>query len=459
MPQRARLRAARATTCGSRRAAASSYRSPCAPRSRARARSRSRSRFPTSSAGAAPRTARREAASAQVSTANESVRPLAAAVPRRSLDAAHDHGAGRVRVRRASRGTWPRSAATASSPRSRAGLRARGRARHAPLPRAPPGRGRRRSPIRSRASILHEYRRGEMAACREIPFIPYYGSVDATPLFVILLAEYLRWTGDLRWRASSGRRRAPRSGWIGDGEPRRRSSPTAAARRSGLANQGWKDSCDAIMHASGAMAVGAGRAGRGPGLQVRGAPRRRGGAGQRSATTERPPALTRARRAARAVRARVLAAMPRRSTRSRSTARARRAGWSARTPATASGRASPASTAPRRWPSASSPTTCSAAGASARCRSRERLYNPMSYHNGSIWPHDTAIVAAGLKRYGHVDGVPDARHRPLRSVPGVRGRADARALLRVPADDRARARRGIPSRARPRPGRQACRCT
>ena len=44
--------------------------------------------------------------------------------------------------------------------------------------------------------ILHELRTGEMAACREIPFIPYYGSVDATALFVMLLAEYVRWTGD-----------------------------------------------------------------------------------------------------------------------------------------------------------------------------------------------------------------------------------------------------------------------
>src|SRR5438552_6203361 len=45
--------------------------------------------------------------------------------------------------------------------------------------------------------ILHEYRRGEMANCRESPCIPYSGTIDATPLFVMLLAEYARWTGDL----------------------------------------------------------------------------------------------------------------------------------------------------------------------------------------------------------------------------------------------------------------------
>src|SRR5438874_13405574 len=44
--------------------------------------------------------------------------------------------------------------------------------------------------------ILHEHRRGAMATCREIPFIPYYGSVDATPLFVMLASAYLKWTDD-----------------------------------------------------------------------------------------------------------------------------------------------------------------------------------------------------------------------------------------------------------------------
>ena len=51
--------------------------------------------------------------------------------------------------------------------------------------------------------IVHELRRGEMAACREIPFIPYYGSVDATPLFVMLLAEYLALDGRPRARRAS----------------------------------------------------------------------------------------------------------------------------------------------------------------------------------------------------------------------------------------------------------------
>ena len=53
--------------------------------------------------------------------------------------------------------------------------------------------------------IIHELRRGEMANCREIPFIPYYGSVDATPLFLMLLAEYWKWTGESASPAPCGR--------------------------------------------------------------------------------------------------------------------------------------------------------------------------------------------------------------------------------------------------------------
>jgi glycogen debranching enzyme len=102
--------------------------------------------------------------------------------------------------------------------------------------------------------ILHELRRGEMAACREIPFIPYYGSVDATPLFAMLLAEYLRWTGDRALVGELWPSLERALGWILG--PARDESYLRYARRSpvGLGNQGWKDSHDAIMHASGELA-------------------------------------------------------------------------------------------------------------------------------------------------------------------------------------------------------------
>ncbi|HLH74460.1 MAG TPA: glycogen debranching N-terminal domain-containing protein, partial [Chloroflexota bacterium] len=103
--------------------------------------------------------------------------------------------------------------------------------------------------------ILHELRRGELAHCNIIPFNPYYGTVDATPLFVILLAEYYRVTGDvlllrelephlraaLDWMESYGD--LDHDGFL---EYQSRSS-------SGLTNQGWKDSWDAIMYKNGEL--------------------------------------------------------------------------------------------------------------------------------------------------------------------------------------------------------------
>jgi glycogen debranching enzyme len=104
--------------------------------------------------------------------------------------------------------------------------------------------------------ILHEYRDGEMTRCGEVPFGPYYGSVDATPLFLILLSETFNWTADeeLVKELLPAAHRA--LDWIdqygdldGDGfvEYLRRSPK-------GLANQGWKDSWDANMHRDGTVA-------------------------------------------------------------------------------------------------------------------------------------------------------------------------------------------------------------
>jgi glycogen debranching enzyme len=104
--------------------------------------------------------------------------------------------------------------------------------------------------------VFHEMRRGEMALTREVPFIPYYGSVDSTPLALILLYEYIRWTMDLeslkRWWPEALRA----MGWIekwGDADSDgfleyAKQSPT------GLVNQGWKDSHDSVMHEDGTLA-------------------------------------------------------------------------------------------------------------------------------------------------------------------------------------------------------------
>lgn len=104
--------------------------------------------------------------------------------------------------------------------------------------------------------ILHEYRNGEMTRDGEMPFGPYYGSVDATPLFLILLSETFNWTADDQLVEELLPNAYAALGWIdnygdldGDGfvEYRRRSPK-------GLINQGWKDSWDANMHRDGTVA-------------------------------------------------------------------------------------------------------------------------------------------------------------------------------------------------------------
>jgi glycogen debranching enzyme len=104
--------------------------------------------------------------------------------------------------------------------------------------------------------ILHEYRAGEMTRDGEMPFGPYYGSVDATPLFLILLSETFNWTDDEQLVEELLPNAYAALEWIdkygdldGDGfvEYLRRSPK-------GLVNQGWKDSWDANMHRDGTVA-------------------------------------------------------------------------------------------------------------------------------------------------------------------------------------------------------------
>jgi len=250
--------------------------------------------------------------------------------------------------------------------------------------------------------ILHEYRRGELAACREIPFIPYYGSVDATPLFLVTLAEYLRWTGDLALARELWPAAERALGWLAqatqdDGYLRyQRRSPL------GLEHQGWKDSRDAVMHASGEPAkppialvevqgylyaawLGAaevaeqvGRPELAPGLRERAARLRE--RFERDFWME-DLAFYALALDGRDEPCRVITSNPGHCLwtgivdRTRAAAVARRlmaddvfTGWGLRT-----------------------------------LGARERLYNPMSYHNGSVWPHDTAIAALGMRRYGLVE--------------------------------------------------------
>ncbi|MEX2203368.1 MAG: glycogen debranching N-terminal domain-containing protein, partial [Actinomycetota bacterium] len=105
--------------------------------------------------------------------------------------------------------------------------------------------------------ILHELRRGELATLGEVPHTPYYGSHDSTPLFLILLEEYERWTGDteLVRRLEPAARAALK--WIeGPGDPDEDGYLEYRTRSpKGLENQCWKDSWNSILFADGSLAA------------------------------------------------------------------------------------------------------------------------------------------------------------------------------------------------------------
>jgi glycogen debranching enzyme len=252
--------------------------------------------------------------------------------------------------------------------------------------------------------ILHEVRHGEMAALGEVPFGRYYGSVDATPLFVMLAAAYWRQTDDVatierlwpnleralewmdRWGDADG------DGFV----------EYARQTHAGLRQQGWKDSADSVFQADGSLATGpialcevqgyafAARSGAADlaerlGQAERAAELRRQAADLReqfdaafwddelatyviALDGEKRPCRIRASNAAHALLTGI--ARPERAERLVPTlmSDASYSGWGIRTVA---------------------------AG--------EARYNPISYHNGSVWPHDNAMAALGLSRYGFLD--------------------------------------------------------
>ena len=104
--------------------------------------------------------------------------------------------------------------------------------------------------------ILHEMRYGEMTAFEERPHSPYYGCADATPLYVVLLDEYERWTGDRRLVRSLEREARAALAWIDDYANLRGDGYVWYQRRNektGLENQCWKDSWDSISYRNGKL--------------------------------------------------------------------------------------------------------------------------------------------------------------------------------------------------------------
>lgn len=101
--------------------------------------------------------------------------------------------------------------------------------------------------------IMHEIRYGELANTNQIPFTPYYGTIDATPLFLVLLTEYVRWTGNVEIVATLNENIEAALNWIDQYGDRDGDLFVEYHQESskGIANQGWKDSGDSIVHRNG----------------------------------------------------------------------------------------------------------------------------------------------------------------------------------------------------------------
>lgn len=105
--------------------------------------------------------------------------------------------------------------------------------------------------------ILHEIRLGEMARCLEIPHTPYYGTVDATPLWLMLYAEYYAWTHDQETLDRLWTNALAAMDWIDRNCQATGYLQYARKSKRGLVNQGWKDSGDCIVNRKGELAEGA----------------------------------------------------------------------------------------------------------------------------------------------------------------------------------------------------------
>ena len=105
--------------------------------------------------------------------------------------------------------------------------------------------------------ILHEMRKGEMANLKEVPFGHYYGTIDATPLFLVLAAAYYERTGDADFIQSIWPNLLAALDWIDRYGDRDGDGFVEYARRAetGLVQQGWKDSSDSVFHSDGTLAV------------------------------------------------------------------------------------------------------------------------------------------------------------------------------------------------------------
>jgi glycogen debranching enzyme len=249
--------------------------------------------------------------------------------------------------------------------------------------------------------ILHEMRHGEMANLREVPFGRYYGSIDATPLFVLLLGEYFRRTGDLDTVRSLWPNAEAALAWIDRYGDRDGDGFVEYYRQTqeGLANQGWKDSFDAIFHHDGRLAEGPIALCEVQGY-VYGAKHHAAVLAEALGLPDRAKALaSQAEDLRKRFESRFWCeelstyALALDGAKEPCRVIASNAGQLLFTGIVSAERAQ------RVARTLVSPAAFSGWGIRTVAASEAR-YNPMSYHNGSVWPHDNALIAMGLARYG-----------------------------------------------------------
>ncbi|WOJ91344.1 amylo-alpha-1,6-glucosidase [Methylocapsa polymorpha] len=249
--------------------------------------------------------------------------------------------------------------------------------------------------------ILHETRNGEMAVLGEVPFKLYYGTVDATPLFIMLAGMYFDRTGDAETIAALWPNIMAALNWIDAFGDKDGDGFVEYARQceTGLANQGWKDSYDSIFHADGALAEGPIAL-----CEVQGYVFSAKMHAAKLARQQRELDLeNRLLAQAQALQAKfdaafwcedlgvyALALDGRKKPCKVKTSNAGHALFT--------GIAAP-ERAPKLVQTLLGPNLFSGWGIRT-VASGEARYNPISYHNGSVWPHDNALIALGFARYG-----------------------------------------------------------
>jgi glycogen debranching enzyme len=249
--------------------------------------------------------------------------------------------------------------------------------------------------------VLHETRQGEMAELGEIPFRRYYGTADATPLFIILAQAYYRRTGDRQFISELWPNIEAALRWIDEYADMDGDGFFEYARQSetGLVTQGWKDSVDSVFHADGRLAPPPialceiqgyvyaawrsaaeiarvlGRAEDVTTLKHRSKQLQRAfeevfwcddlGTYALALDGQKQPCRVRTSNAGHLLLTGIARAQRARKVADLLLSEQMFSGWGIRTVGV-----------------------------------HEARYNPMAYHNGSVWPHDNALIAAGMARYG-----------------------------------------------------------